>query len=82
LRIDWELKFGRKWRGPDTARSRLEKSFGSAFLQEFLERGEFLVGNILFRNVTCCGFAIIETPPRDEPMLAHIGICVPFDAAV
>jgi hypothetical protein len=43
LRIDLRMKFGRKGRGPDTARFRLEESIGSAFLQEFCEGAVFFV---------------------------------------
>ena len=45
LRIDLKVKFGRKMRGTDTARFRLEESIGSAFLHEFFERGEFFIGS-------------------------------------
>ena len=42
LRIDLRERIGRrKRRGPDTARIRLEESFGSACIQEFCEGAEF-----------------------------------------
>ena len=42
MRIDFRERIGRrKRRGPDTARIRLEESFGSAFIQEFSEGADF-----------------------------------------
>jgi hypothetical protein len=41
LRIYLRMRIGRRKRGPDTARIRLEESFGSACIQEFCEGAEF-----------------------------------------
>ena len=76
-------RIGRLWWWSDTARFRPEPSVSSEAVQEGLECGKLVGGNLGVLHMACLVVTVIEAVARDEPSGAHLDrVGIPWNSVL